>query len=214
MELVRLLHGDLERFMAPEILLEIPELTDGGMRRDHARWTTGRREALTRAEREGTRPNTPAWARIDAPHVTAGRTLAAELRAQADRAERAALEQRAAVLRLAAPATADPVVETRRRESRDKLLRQVPEASDRLQRCLTAAQESTAEARELLEAVLTEPAPREVLTPGQRAALEAEVVRRRAPDVVRGAYRAQQARRVAIDIQNACGDPTFIKVGP
>jgi hypothetical protein len=118
MELVTLLDASLAGLMAPEFLLEIPGLVDPNVRADHNHWARTRREALTRAEREGVRPQTPAWARADAPHVAAGRTLAAELRAQADRAERAALEQRAAVLRLAAPATADPVVETRRRESR------------------------------------------------------------------------------------------------
>jgi hypothetical protein len=65
----------------------------------------------------------------------------------------------------------------------------------------------------LLAAVLTEPAPVEVLTPGQRAELEVEVVRRRAPDAIRQAYRASTARRVAVDIGNEIGDPMAFKVG-
>jgi hypothetical protein len=210
MELMRLLDPALEALMVPEILLEIPDLTDPGVRADQNQWARARREALTRGEREGTRPNTPAWSRLDAPHVAAGRTLAAALRAQADRDERAALDARAATLRAAALATEDPVVEARRQVTRQKLAA-MAEGGDRVAVLLAAIRDGVD--GELVAAALTEPAPRELLTPGQRQQVETALVHRRAPSAVRQAYRAQSARRVAMDVLNACGDAVGMKVG-
>jgi hypothetical protein len=213
MELVPLLDQALQPFLEPAIVLETPDVDDGGARSDQAQWARARREALARAEREGVRPGTPAWARADAPYVADGRKLATALLARAAQAEQAALATRAATLREAAATTPDAVIETRRRESREKLLTQFPEASDRARRILQAVQEPTAEARELLAAVLNEPAPRAVLADHARAEVEAALVRRRTPDVIRQVYRASTARRVAMDIGNAIGDPMAIKVG-
>jgi hypothetical protein len=207
MNLVTLLDEALVPYMTPEILLETPDLSDGGVRSDHAHWATVRREALTRAERDGTRPGTPAWAGIEAPHVATGRKLAATL---LERAARAALDARAATLRAAVPPATDPVIEQRRQVSREKLAA-MPEASDRVRVLLQAVRDNVD--GELIAAALSEPAPRQLLSPGQRGEVEAELIRRRTPAVVRDAYLAQTCRRIAVDIGNAIGDATAIRVG-
>jgi hypothetical protein len=208
---VTLLHPDLERCLAPGALDGL-DLDDGGAQAARVRWARARAEALDRAEREGLRPGQPAWGRVDAPHVAEGRTLAVSLEARADRDERAALERRAAVLRAAAPATLDLATEGRRREAREQLRRQAAEPSDRLRTVLAAVRDGTPAHREHVDAVLTEPLPRELLTESGYAEVGARVVARRAPEVLQAAYRARVARRVAMDIRNAIGDPTFIKV--
>ena len=65
----------------------------------------------------------------------------------------------------------------------------------------------------MIEAVLTEPAPRELLTDTQRVELETQLVAHRAPDTVRLAYQAARKRAVALDLRNAIGEAMFIKVG-
>jgi hypothetical protein len=212
--LMPMLPSELAHFTTPDFVLHTPDVDDGGALGRKARTLAAWEAALDQAGRDGLRRGTPAgearFRQITAPVVQ----TATDLEREAAHDAAAALDARRATLRAWAPPTDDPVVEARREVTRTKLLRRYSEASDRQQACLAAVRQNGPEDRALLEAVLTEPGPRELLTDGQRAELETYLVAHRAPSVVRDGYRAARKGAVALELRNTIGEPAFLKVGP
>jgi hypothetical protein len=181
---------------------------DGGARGQMNRLIDEKREALATAERRGIGHGTPAWHEVAAPHDVKLRRLAESLEARAPRDAKDA--EALATSAVAVPTPRDPMHDTRRREIREKVLRTYPDPSLRQLALVSAARRNEPEDRELLEAVLSEPGPRELQTDEQREELQATLVHRRVPAAVQAAYRAKRARdrRMSTSPRGTARSPT------